>query len=141
MHFPNGMLTLATSLTFAGVFIGLDFSSTNWLTLVTSILLIGFSSMAFALCIGVLAIVVRDWLVISAAGSGLLIVFTGVVIPVDELPLFLPYVGDVFPLTHGVAAFREAFDGADLASVGADLAWELTVSICYVLLGYLLFLS
>ena len=140
MHFPNGMFTVITSLVFAGVFIGLDFSSTNWLTLVTSILLIGFSSTAFALCIGVLAIVVRDWLVISAAGSGLLIVFTGVVIPVDKLPLFLPYLGDVLPLTHGVAAFREAFVGADLATVGTDLIWELTVSIFYGLLGYLLFL-
>ncbi|MDE2844027.1 MAG: ABC transporter permease [Chloroflexota bacterium] len=140
LHFPNGMFTVATSLIFAGAFIGLDFSSTNWLTLVTSILLIGFSSTAFALCIGVLAIVVRDWLVVSAAGSGLLIVFTGVVIPVDEMPLFLPYFGDVLPLTHGVAAFREAFVGADLASVGTDLAWEAAVGICYGLAGYLLFL-
>ena len=36
-------------------------------------------------------------------------------------------------------AFREAFDGADLASVGSRLIWEFTVGICYGLLGYLLF--
>lgn len=139
MHFPNGMLTVATSILFAWAFIGLDLSGVNWMTLIVSILLFGFSCTAFALCIGVFAIVVRDWLVISAAASGLLIVFTGVVVPVAELPAFLRYFGDLLPLTHGVAAFREAFVGADPASVRTHLLWELAVGICYGLLGYLFF--
>ena len=107
--------------------------------LVSSILLIGFSCTAFALAIGVLAIVIRDWLVISAAASGLLIVFTGVVIPVSDLPFHLNYLGNVLPLTHGVAAFREAFDGAGPLTVGGHLFWELAVGICYGLFGFLLF--
>ncbi len=139
MHFPNGMLTVATSLFFAWLFIGLDFSRTDWLTLVASILLIGFSCTAFALCVGVFAIVVRDWLVISAGASGLLILFTGVVVPLDELPFSLHYLGDVMPLTHGVAAFREAFHGAAPSAVKGHLLWELSVGICYGLLGYLFF--
>lgn len=139
MHFPNGMFTVATSLFFAWLFIGLDFSGADWLTLVTSILLNGFSCTAFALCVGVFAIVIRDWLVISAAASGLLIVFTGVVIPVNDLPLFLPYVGKILPLTHGVTAFREAFVGAPPPAVGSHLLWELAVGICYGLFGYLFF--
>ena len=139
MHFPNGMFTVSTSLLFAWVFIGLDLSATNWVTLVTSILLIGFTCTAFALCIGIFAIVIRDWLVVSAAASGLLIVFTGVVVPVNELPAFLPYVGNALPLTHGVAAFREAFLGAGLAAVWGQLLLELAVGICYGLGGYLLF--
>ena len=139
MHFPNGMFTVATSLVFAWLFIGLDLSDANWATLTISILLFGFSCTAFALCVGIFAIVVRDWLVISAAASGLLILFTGVVVPVDELPFYLNYLGNVLPLTHGVAAFREAFVGAGPAAVGGDLLWELAVGICYGLLGYLLF--
>ena len=139
MHFPNGMFTVATSLVFAWVFVGMDFSATNWATLVSSVLLIGFSCTAFALAIGVLAIVIRDWLVISAAASGLLIVFTGVVIPVSDLPFHLNYLGNVLPLTHGVAAFREAFTGAGPAAVGGHLLWELAVGVCYGLSGYLLF--
>ncbi|MDE2940691.1 MAG: ABC transporter permease [Chloroflexota bacterium] len=139
MHFPNGMFTVTSSLLFAWVFIGLDFSTTNWPTLIASILLIGFSCTSFALCVGVFAIVVRDWLVISAAASGLLILFTGVVVPVDELPFHLGYLGDVLPLTHGVAAFREAFLGASPGAVGSHLLWELAVGICYGLLGYLCF--
>lgn len=139
MHFPNGMFTVATSLLFAWAFVGLDLSATNWVTLVSSILLIGFSCTAFALAIGVFAIVIRDWLVISAAASGLLIVFTGVVIPVSDLPWFLPYVGKVLPLTHGVTAFREAFLGAAPMAVGSHLFWELVVGICYGLFGYLFF--
>ena len=139
MHFPNGMFTVATSILFAWMFIGLDFSSTNWMTLIASILLIGFSCTAFALCVGVFAIVIRDWLVISAAASGLLIVFTGVVVPVGELPYFLKHLGNVLPLTHGVEAFRQSFVGADLAFVGVHLLWELAIGICYGLFGYLFF--
>ncbi len=139
LHFPNGMFTVATSLLFAWVFIGLDFSGVNWLTLVASILLIGFSCTAFALCIGVFAIVIRDWLIVSAAASGLLIVFTGVVVPLNELPLSLGYLGNILPLTHGVTAFREAFSGAGPASVGMRLLWELAVGVSYGLLGYLCF--
>lgn len=139
MHFPNGMFTVTSSLLFAWVFVGLDFSTTNWPTLIASILLIGFSCTSFALCVGVFAIVVRDWLVISAAASGLLILFTGVVVPVDELPFHLDYLGDVLPLTHGVAAFREAFLGSSPGAVGGHLLWELAVGICYGLLGYLCF--
>ena len=139
MHFPNGMFTVATSILFAWAFIGLDLSSTNWTTLIVSILLIGFSCTAFALFIGIFAIVIRDWLVISAAASGLLIVFTGVVVPLEELPVFLPYFGDVLPLTHGVVAFRQAFVGVDLASVGTHLLWELAVGVCYGVVGYMFF--
>ena len=139
MHFPNGMFTVATSLVFAWVFIGLDLSTTNWLTLIASILLFGFSCTSYALCIGVLSIVIRDWLVISATAAGLLVLFTGVVVPLDELPFFLGYLGHVLPLTHGVAAFREAFDGATPATVRGHLLWELAVGICYGLLGYLFF--
>lgn len=139
MHFPNGMFTVATSLVFAWLFIGMDFSATNWATLTASILLIGFSCTAFALAIGVFAIVIRDWLVISAGASGLLILFTGVVVPVDELPFHLNYLGNFLPLTHGVAAFREAFLGAAPSAVGNHLLWELAVGICYGLLGYLFF--
>ena len=139
MHFPNGMFTVATSILFAWVFIGLDLSATNWAALIASILMFGFSCTALALFVGVFCIVIRDWLVVSATAAGLLILFTGVVVPVDELPFFLSYVGDVLPLTHGVVAFRGAFEGASLSSVGVHLVWELAVGMGYGFLGYLCF--
>ena len=95
--------------------------------------------MAFALFVSVFTIAIRDWLIISATGSGLLIVFTGVVIPTENLPFFLGTVGDVLPLTHGVAVFREAFLGSDVMSQGKDLVWELAVGAAYGVGGYLLY--
>ena len=140
MHFPNGLFTVASSLLLSWAFIGLDFSGINWATLVASVLAFAFSCTAFSLCIGIYAIVLRSWLTLSATASGLLILFTGVVIPVDELPYFLPHVGDFLPLTHGVAAFRAAFAGAGLTTVGGHLLWELGLGACYGFLGYASFL-
>ena len=138
-HFPNGIFTVSTSILFAWVFVGLDLSTTNWPTLLISVLLICFSCTAFGLFISVFAIVMRDWLVISAAASGILVVFTGVVIPVNELPFSLAFIGDVLPLTHGVAAFRGAFVGAGVSSVWGDLLWESSVGIGYGFFGYVFF--
>ena len=138
-HYPNGIFAVATSIIFAWVFVDLDLSSTHWGTLAASLLIIGFSCLAFALFVGVFTIVIRDWLILSAAASGLLIVFTGVVIPTENLPFSLAAVGDVLPLTHGVAAFREAFLGADPMSQWQDLLWEAVVGMTYGVVGYLLF--
>ncbi|MYC30661.1 MAG: ABC transporter permease [Chloroflexi bacterium] len=140
MHFPNGLFTVTSSLLFAWAFIGLDFTNLNWVTLVVSVLLFALSCTAFSLCIGIFAIVMRSWLTLSATASGLLILLTGVVIPLEDLPFFLHYVGNVLPLTNGVTAFRAAFDGAGPMSVGDHLIWELGVGISYGVLGYLFFL-
>ncbi len=139
LHYPNGVLAVVTSIVFSWVFIGLDLSGANWATLAASILVLGLSCTAFALFVSVFTIVIRDWLIISATGSGLLIVFTGVVIPTENLPFFLGNIGDILPLTHGVAAFREAFLGSGVISQGQDLAWELGVGAAYGVAGYLLY--
>lgn len=138
-HFPNGMLTLATSLLFAWVFLDLDLTETNWLVLACSVLLIGLSCAAFSLFVGVFTIVFRDWLIIASVATGLLLLLTGVVIPVDRLPTPLNYVGQVLPLTHGLGAFRDAFSGASMASAGRSLCWELAVAAGYSIVGYFLF--
>lgn len=139
LHYPNGVLAVVTSIVFSWIFIGLDLSGANWVTLAASILVLGLSCTAFALFVSVFTIVIRDWLIISATGSGLLIVFTGVVIPTENLPLFLGNIGDILPLTHGVAVFREAFLGSDVISQGQDLIWELSVGASYGVAGYLLY--
>ena len=69
----------------------------------------------------------------------LLFPLTGVIIPTASLPGFLSQVGHVLPLTHGLAAFRESFTGASVASVGNDLLLELAVGLAYAVVGFALF--
>ena len=138
-HFPNGILTLATSLFFAWAFLDLDLTEANWVLLSCSILLIGLTCTAFALFAGIFTIVFRDWLIISSVATGLLLILTGVVIPVDKLPPPLNYVGQVLPLTHGLVAFREGFSGASMSSAARSLFSELAVGAGYAIAGYFLF--
>ena len=126
-HFPNGILTVVTTILFAWAFLELDLSKADWVTLSCSILLVGLSCTASGLFVGVFTIVFRDWIVISAVATGVLLIFTGVVIPIDSLPTPFNYLGQILPLTHGLVAFREGFAGASVVSVGEELFWELAV--------------
>ena len=94
---------------------------------------------AFALLAGVLTFVFRDWIVISAVATGMLLILSGAVIPMDSLPMPFNYFGYVLPLTHGLVAFRDGFQGASLVSVGRNLLWELAVGSSYAISGYFLF--
>ena len=71
--------------------------------------------------------------------STLFLALTGAIIPTERLPGPLGDIGHVLPLTNGLFAFRESFNGAGLAAVAEHLLLELTVGLVYAVLGYLTF--
>ena len=62
LHYPNGILSVVTVLVVSWVLLDLDFSATDWLSMVVSLALITASCTAFALFIGNFAIIFRDCL-------------------------------------------------------------------------------
>ena len=140
LHYPNGVMVVSVILIFAWLFLDLDFSNADWFALVASILLITGSCAAFALFTGILTIPLRSWVLINSGAQGVLIGLTGAVIPSSSLPVVLSEVSKILPITHGLAAFREAFDGSGVTSVGGDLLLELLVGLGYAIVGPLLFM-
>ena len=139
LHYPNGLLAAATSLLFGWLLLDLDFSRLNWPALVVLLLVISFSCLCLCLFVGNFSIALREWIIPVGITNGLLLITSGVVVPVDQLPGFLGEIGRVVPLTHGLSALREAFEGASLGDLVDHIVYELVVGLCYLLAGGALF--
>ena len=139
LHYPYGVAVISISLFFSWLLLDLDFSSTDWLTLVCSVLLMVAARMAFALFLGNLVLKLRHWVTVFTIANGLVVVLSGVLIPTSDFPAALRGVAHLLPLTHGLQAFRDAFDGAGVTSVGWDLIGELLVAVGYGIAGPILF--
>ena len=68
---------------------------------------------------------------------GILLVFTGANVPIDQLPGWMQTISSVLPFTHGIEAAREIADGASLAEVrGLLLDAEAAIGVVYAASGY-----
>ena len=139
LHYPNGILVVSSALIFSWLFLGLDFSRADWLLLACSVLLITASCTAFALFAGNFAMFFRERFTLLAVTTGIFVTMTGAIIPVSSLPAPFEQVSQILPLTHGLAAFREGFSGANVASTYGDLLRELLVGLGYGIAGSVLF--
>ena len=68
---------------------------------------------------------------------GVLLVFTGANVPVDQLPAWMQQVSNVLPFTHGIEAARHVADGESLSDVAGLLGVETAIGVVYGALGYL----
>jgi len=134
-HIPNGFVIVAAGLFFGWLLLHLDFSLVNWPALTLTVLAITLSSCAAAALCGNLTIVMDDWVLMYRIFAGVLIVLTGVIIPISSLPAPLAAVSQVLPLTHGIGAFRRSFGGAGMADVLPSILMEFAVGLGYVVLG------
>jgi ABC-2 type transport system permease protein len=85
---------------------------------------------------GALGLRVREVAVLANIIFGLLLIFTGANVPVDELPGWMQAISELAPLTHGIEAARLLADGASLGSVDHLIFQEIVVGIGYGLVGY-----
>ncbi|MCY4107671.1 MAG: ABC transporter permease [Chloroflexi bacterium] len=139
LHYPNALLAASTSLFFGWLLLDLDFSGLSWPALIVLLLVISFSCLCFCLFMGNFAIALREWILPAAIANGIVLITSGVVVPIDQLPGFLGEIGRVVPLTHGLSALRAAFEGASLGDVIDDIVYELVVGLSYLIAGGLLF--
>ncbi len=87
---------------------------------------------------GAVGLRIRDTSILSNVILGLLLIFCGVNVPLDELPGWISTTAQGLPLTHGIEAAREVAGGASLASVRGLIAMELAVGAAYLVAGLLL---
>jgi ABC-2 type transport system permease protein len=139
LHLPNAALVVVAGVVFATVFLNASYAGANWPAVVACYALMALSCTTCALCLANLSIVLRDWQVLYSLALTLFLVFPGVIIPRDELPLGLGVVGDALPVTHALEALRDAYAGAALSAVSSDLAIEAAIGVTYAILGYGMF--
>jgi ABC-2 type transport system permease protein len=100
------------------------------------VLVCAISCTGLGLINGALGLRVRENAVLANIIFGLLLIFTGANVPLDQLPGWMRAISEVIPLTHGIEAARLLGDGASLRSVDDLIGQELLVGFVYGLVGY-----
>ena len=138
-HYPNGFVTIAMGLLGGLIFLGVDYSATNWGPFLLAAFLIVTSVLMFVLLLGNLAVFLQDWQNLYSIALGIFLTMTGIVIPLTSMPLVLERIAQVMPITHGFLALKAALTGASFASVQGELLRELLVALGYAVIGYVSF--
>ena len=135
-HYPNGIVTFVVILLASTFIFDLDYSSMNWTVLLVSSMVMLASATAFGLFLSNFCILLSYPGHVDFLGMGILMVFTGVVIPTSLLPGILSEITLVFPITNGLSALRDSFHGIGMEHAATNILREGMVMVGYVIAGY-----
>jgi ABC-2 type transport system permease protein len=83
-----------------------------------------------------LGLVIRESAVLANIMFGLLLVFTGANVPLDDMPGWMRTVAGGLPFTHAIQAARRLAAGETLGDVAGLVLTELAVGAVYAVAGY-----
>jgi len=132
----NGFFIAVFSLVVGGLIVGIDIPAGSVAPLFFATAVCTFSCTGFGLIGAGLGLLMRDQAVLANIMFGILLVFTGANVPIDQLPGWMQTISSVLPFTHGIEAAREIADGASLADVRGLLATEAAIGVVYAAIGY-----
>jgi ABC-2 type transport system permease protein len=132
----NAMFVAAFSLVVTGLLLRIDVPAPSWPAIALVIAVSAFACTGLGLICAAIGLRVRETAVLNNVLFGLLLVFTGANVPIDELPGWMQAISNRIPLTHGIQAARQLADGASLGDVSGLLAAEFAIGVVYTVVGY-----
>jgi ABC-2 type transport system permease protein len=142
LHYPNALISFISGLIAAWVIVDLNFGAANWPGFVISVLIVAASLTAAGQVLGVFSIAFRNWIAFQAMALGILLVLTGIIIPITTFPGFLRELVKLLPITNGLFAIRDTFAGASFSNVSGHILREAVTGLVYYMIafgGFLLF--
>jgi ABC-2 type transport system permease protein len=132
----NGFFVATFSLVVGSAIVGIDLPASAYLPLAVTAFVSAFSCTGFGLLGAGVGLLTRDQAVLANILFGLLLIFTGANVPIDDLPGWMQSISQVLPFTHGIEAGREIAAGASLGDVAGLLGAEALIGVVYTALGY-----
>jgi ABC-2 type transport system permease protein len=132
----NGILVSAFALTAGGALLGISIPLSAVAPLALVIAVTTFSCTGLGLVTAAIGLRVVDVSVFGNILFGLMLIFCGVNVALDDLPGWMSTVAQYLPLTHGIEAARKLADGASLSGVGGLLGAEAAIGVAYLVAGY-----
>ena len=132
----NGFFTAAVALIVGGAIVGIDLPTSSYLPIAFVTLVCSFSCTGLGLLNAGLGFIVRENAVLSNIIFGILLVFSGSNVPIDQLPGWMQAVSEVIPFTHGIEAARQLADGASFSDVSGLVGEEALIGLVYGIAGY-----
>jgi ABC-2 type transport system permease protein len=135
----NGLFVSVFGFAVGALFLNFELHADQVPSLAAVVLVTVFSCTALGMVLGSFGLRSRDVFFFSNLVYFLMLLVCGVNIPPESLPGWLEAVGNVVPLTHGIAAAREVVGGARLGDVSGLVATELAIGIVYTAIAFGLF--
>jgi ABC-2 type transport system permease protein len=134
----NGFFVAAFGLVVGGLIVGIDvpFAAVPAIALVTAVSAV--SCTGLGLASAAIGLVVRETAVLSNIIFGVLLVFSGANIPLDDLPGWMSTTAQGMPFTHGIEATRRLADGESFSAVAGLVGAEALIGLVYATAGFLL---
>jgi ABC-2 type transport system permease protein len=132
----NGFFVAAFALAVGGLIVGIDVPASSYAPLALATAICAFSCTGLGLVGAGIGLLLREQAVLANIMFGVLLVFTGANVPVDQLPEWMQAISEVLPFTHGIEAARRIADGEALSDVGGLLGAELVIGVVYGAIGY-----
>jgi ABC-2 type transport system permease protein len=132
----NGFFVAAFALLVAGLLLGIDVPASALGPIAIATAATTLSCTGLGLLMAGLGLLLRETAVLGNVVFGLLLIFTGANVPLDQLPGWMSTVAQGLPYTHGIEAARRLADGASLGSVGGLIGAELLLAALYAVAGY-----
>jgi ABC-2 type transport system permease protein len=136
LMFPIGLVACVTCLVVIRLVTPLDFGAINWPSLILTLLVVNLTIVAFAQFLSIFSIIFREWLNTLAIALGLILILTGVAIPLTIFPVWVQELGKLIPITNALAALRLAFAGEPFSAGSASLLREVITGALYFMAGY-----
>jgi ABC-2 type transport system permease protein len=133
----NAWVVSVFSLLVTGLLVGIDVPLSAWPAIALVILIASFSCTGLGLVCAAIGLRVRETAVLNNVIFGLLLIFTGANVPIDEFPGWMQAISDRIPLTHGIEAARDVAEGSSLGDVSDLIATEFAIGVVYTVVGYL----
>jgi ABC-2 type transport system permease protein len=134
----NGFFVAAFALLVGGWIVGLEVPVSAYGPIALATLVSAFSCTGLGLVTAGVGLTVRETGVLCNIIFGVLLIFSGANIPIDQLPGWMQAVSEVMPFTHGIEAVRQLADGASLDDVAGLIGTEALIGLVYGALGYTL---
>jgi ABC-2 type transport system permease protein len=131
----NGFVVSLFALVVGGLIFSIDVPVAAMAPIIGVTAVCAFSCTGLGLVGAAMSLRVRETAVLANVIFGVLLVFCGVNVPLDQLPGWMAAVADWLPLTHGIGAARELADGASVASVLDAVLIEVVVGVVYLGIG------
>jgi ABC-2 type transport system permease protein len=132
----NGFLVAAFSLVVGGAIVGIDVPASAYAPIALVTAVSAFSCTGLGLVNAGLGFIVRETSVLSNIIFGILLVFSGANVPLEDMPGWMRAVSEVLPFRHGIEAARELADGESFGGVAGLVAAELVVGAAYLAIGF-----
>ena len=141
VHILDSLVSVLAAFLVAATVFDVDFSASNWAAIGVALGVATLSTVCLGLMFGALALAYENFFLVLNLLWLLILLVTGVNVPVSRLPEWLQPLSAALPFTRSLQAAREAIAGAPLGALAGPLLGEVALAGAYLGLGYVVLVA